>query len=161
MRPIMIFPGFCLAAFCALTFCCRSFGHDPALFDDESFIAAEADSYSYVRRTLEWTADGFSLGFSGFSGKDTIWLIDAEPGCTIPLELSLGEDIRGSFKICVVSPEGRVTTVADPGGSVSIELPLSAGRHRFTLVGYLASGSISVRVPDGLTTTRYAVRGGR
>lgn len=157
MRPAVMFPGFCLLAFCAVSSCCRSFGHGPALFGDDGFIAAEADSYSYVKRSFERTADGFSLGFSGFSGKHTLMLIEASSDCTVPLELSLSEDLRGAFKLCIVSPEGRVTVLADSPGPVSADLPLEAGRHRFTLVGYLASGRITVRHPHGLTTARYTV----
>ncbi|MGD9939542.1 MAG: hypothetical protein AB7T74_07055 [Clostridia bacterium] len=127
---------------------CTDLSYDPALFSDDEWIAKEGDTYSYVKRSKQFSGDGQSRGlelaFSGFYGKHSVWMIDAATDAALIVEIDIAAGLKGQYKVCLVDPGRQVRILADRPGTLQQEIQLVSGRYYVVLVGMDASGSLAM-----------------
>jgi hypothetical protein len=127
---------------------CNGISYDPALFSDDEWIAREGDTYSYVKRSMQFSvggqARGLELSFSGFHGKHSVWMIDAAADTMVTAETVIAAGLKGQYKVCLVDPDKQVRILADRPGTLAHEIQLVPGRHYVVLVGMDASGALAM-----------------
>jgi hypothetical protein len=127
---------------------CNGLSYDPALFSDDGWIAEEGDTYSYVKRSMQFSGDGQSRGlelvFSGFYGKHSVWMIDAAADATLSAEIDIADGLKGQYKVCLVDPDKQVRILAGPPCTLQPEIQLVPGRYYVVLVGMDASGILAM-----------------
>lgn len=129
------------------------------LYDDDSRIAEQGDSYTYATKADLTENEHTNARFSGFSGADTVWYLEVGAETTIHMQHNL--DIRsGKLKLVLVAPDDRVTVISDQSGEGNLEIPLDKGNSRIKLVGQKASGSFKASIvesssPIEITTAEW------
>jgi hypothetical protein len=91
--------------------------------------------------------------FKGFSGRDTVWELISNCDTTVPYELVVSDLRSSEFKVVLVNEgTGEVVTVVQTRENQQEYLVLVPGRYKVKLVGYAASGIVSMRltVPLGV-----------
>jgi hypothetical protein len=141
-----------------LTLGCSSISFDSALFSDDAWIAANGDSYSYIRSVQAADAESATLSFSGFYGKHSVWAFEAEGEAELALDLDLSAGLRGRFKVCFVTADKQVFMLESKPGLSSHILTLSAGKHYIVLVGDAAYGSARLRIKHAPEPLPYELR---
>lgn len=140
-----------------LTLACSSISFDSALFSDDAWIAANGDSYSYIRSARAADTETAELRFTGFYGKHTVWAFESEGEAEILLDIDLTEGLRGRFKVCFVAADKQVLTLETKAGSSRHALTLSEGTHHIVLVGDAAYGSATLRITPGPEPRPYEI----
>jgi len=94
------------------------------------------------------------LSFKGFTGKQTVWSIDAQGEGAVNLTLDVDID-SGRFKVCLVSPDGLVTVVAENTQEDAYAIPITKGKSRIVIVGDEAKGDVAASLTlEGELTVR-------
>lgn len=114
------------------------------VYNDNSKIAREADSYSFANRLGRTLGNRLDIGFSDFYGKQTIWEIVAAED--IVLEMDIKAEISGRFKICLVSPSKEVSVISEGSLSEKISFIVPKGTSSVTIVGNDASGQVQITI---------------
>jgi hypothetical protein len=136
---------------------CSSISFDSALFSDDAWIAANGDSYSYIKSAQAADAETAKLGFSGFYGKHTVWAFESDGEAEIALDLDLSAGLKGRFKVCFVGADKRVLTLESKAGLSRHALTLSAGIQYIVVVGDAAYGCATLRIVHGQEPRPYEV----
>ncbi|OWR31158.1 hypothetical protein CDO73_08460 [Saccharibacillus sp. O23] len=121
------------------------------IYGSNERIAESGDSYTYKSREGTSDAGGAALDFRQFTGKHTLWTVNASEDSTVTLDLDLGVQ-NGKCKVVHVLPSGEVVKLADEklaADSVTLDLP--AGQNAIKLVGKKAYGSLKAEFGDTAT----------
>jgi hypothetical protein len=141
---------------------CNGLSYDPALFSDDEWIAKEGDTYSYVKRSMQFSGDGQSRGLelalSGFYGKHTVWMVDVAATATLAVETDIANGLKGQYKVCLVDPNSQVSILADRTGTQQHGIQLVPGRYYVVLVGMDASGSLAMSLATTASTDSVSIR---
>lgn len=113
------------------------------IFDNNSRIVREGDSYSYKDRIGEIDSSSMDLDISGFYGCDTIWYIESNGDNSISLDYNV-ELIKGRLKLVIISPENKIIKSINKTGSYDINL--IEGTSRVKIVGDNAKGTINTSI---------------
>lgn len=139
-----------------LNACSSAGAYQQSVYDDDQKISAQGDSYTFVNRIGESDETEISLTFSGFSGKQTLWEVDADEDGTI----SMAADITikgGRFKLCLIDSDNHVTAIANDSTSGELSVPVVKGVSRIALVGDGAKGEIKISLSENEGITIQAV----
>lgn len=130
---------------------CAVIGQDKLnLFDDESKIAQDGDSYTFVNRQGLDDSDAenqVGVRYDGFTGDQTLWTLDVKEDTTAAFDIDSQID-RGEFKAVLVTPDQRVVIVASGNQQGLKSLSLTQGRYAFKIVGRKAGGQIKISIQD-------------
>ena len=129
------------------------------IYGNNELIAQSGDRYSYNFREGESHSEGTELGFKQFTGKHTLWTVDAPENSQLTLDLDLGID-NGKCKLVHVMPGGDVVKLADAksgAGVITVELP--EGENTIKLIGKKAYGNLKVEFSDKGTAQVHAASG--
>lgn len=125
-----------------LTGCRIASDYQKSLYNDNSKIVKEADSYNYLKRVINIKGDNTNITFDRFYGMDTIWTIDADVDGTIKIDYDA--DIKnGSFKTVIITPNNEVNLVFENSQSGSKEFSVKKGKNRIKIIGSAARGKIN------------------
>lgn len=114
------------------------------IYDDNSRIIEDGDSYSYVGRNGYVTSNDMLLTYN-MSGMETLWDVKASCGSALNVDYS-SLLIYGRCKLVLIDPNGSVTTIFEGDGSGKKSLCLKKGTYRIKLVGQGAKGQVDVKV---------------
>lgn len=126
------------------------------IYGNNELIAQSEDRYSYNSREGEADPEGTDLSFRQFTGKHTLWTVDASESSQLTLDLDLGID-NGKCKLVHVMPSGDVVKLADvqsDAGMITVELP--EGENTIKLIGKKAYGNLKVAFSDTGTAQVHA-----
>jgi len=136
------------------TGCASTGAYQKSFYDDDEKIAAQGDSYTFILRVGSTKKDSTALSFKGFTGKQTVWSIDAQGEGAVNLTLDVDID-SGRFKVCLVSPDGLVTVVAENTQEDAYAIPITKGKSRIVIVGDEAKGDVAASLTlEGELTVR-------
>ena len=124
-----------------LAACSNAGAYQKSVYGDDGKISAQGDSYTFANRVGSTDDTGASLEFSGFSGKQTLWDIDAAKAGTITLEVEAGIK-SGKFKLCLIGPDDIVSIIAEGSVTDTIAVAVDKGASRIVMVGSNAKGEI-------------------
>ncbi|MEJ8302915.1 hypothetical protein [Saccharibacillus sacchari] len=129
------------------------------IYGNNELIAQSQDRYSYNSREGEASPEGTQFDFRQFTGKHTLWTVDAPESSQLTLDLNLGID-KGKCKLVHVMPSGDVVKLADAktdAGVITVELP--EGENTIKLIGKKAYGNLKVEFSDTGTAQVFAASG--
>jgi hypothetical protein len=127
---------------------CRVSDYQSSIYNDNSKIIKQADSYNFKNRIGSTSNDKSEMKFGTFYGVDSIWSIDAKADDIVNIEYDLKIE-RGNFKVVLISPDNKVTTIAEGNKSGKEELKLQDGKSRVKVVGNNAKGAIKLSAKGG------------
>lgn len=145
------------AAVVILTAACSSIDYDRELYDDEEWLVQEGDTFTYSTQIITHAPGELQLGFTGFYGKHSVYRIDAAETTRASVDIIIGDNLQGLYKVCLLSPGKTLTLLAEGAGSFSHDIPFSAGKHYILLVGHKARGRVSVSIRPGRETPGFSV----
>jgi subtilisin-like proprotein convertase family protein len=126
---------------------CAVSDYQKSLYKDDSKIASQADSYSFRNRLGSASSGKASVKFGTFFGMDTLLAIEASQESTASLEVDVKIN-SGDFKVVLISPDNKVTTIAEGTKSGLQELKLQKGKSRIKIVGNNAKGEVKLNIKD-------------
>lgn len=144
-------PRLLLGLLCAAVLLTVLGGCNPAterqkrLYDDESELAQEGDTFTYVKRASTTNNGSTTISFSSFYGMETIWLIHASAEGKVTF-LHRQELDDGRFKLVAIGPERQVTTLAEGNSEGKMELTVRPGTYRIKFVGNNAKGRVRTEI---------------
>ncbi|MFD1776177.1 hypothetical protein [Paenibacillus rhizophilus] len=118
------------------------------MYNNSAAIVQEGDQYSYLLRTGSTTSRIADIGFEGFSGTDTIWILDVKKKADIRIDYSLTVD-KGEFKVVLVAPGDRAVTIAEGSGDGVSMVTLDKGNNRIKFVGKHTAGKVEMHLGAG------------
>jgi len=152
MRYIRVFVILVLAAIVALFLLnYQTDNTQKKVYNDDSFISQESDSFSYTDYDQSSEDKALDLKFGTFYGSDTFYNINVSKEGTATVKYDTAVE-KGRFKIVLISPERKLTTLAEGSGQGSKEVKLVRGKYVIKLVGDNAAGRVrmSVAVGEGM-----------
>lgn len=138
---------FCISFILIIAGCSQMNSYQSSLYNDNSKIASQGDSYTFRDRIGSTRSDNLSLTFSGFYGKQTIWRMDA-------IEIgSINLDVRtilkgGKFKICLVNTNKEVSVIAEGQNSKNVSISIPTGRSALVIIGNNADGEVNISLRE-------------
>ena len=117
-------------------------------YSDETRIAQDGDSYSYMSRvgkTENEKTEHVNIEYKRFSGIETLWVTS----CTEDTDLELlcySEVGKGDFKVVLVDEFKRVHTLIEGQSENFIRIPVIEGVYKVKIIGYKASGVIDLTI---------------
>lgn len=128
-----------------LTGCKNITDYQKSVYNDNSKIVKEADSYNYLKRVGNAKGNNASITFDRFYGMDTIWTIDADEDGAIKIDYDA--DIKnGSFKTVIITPNNVVNLIFENSQSGSKEISVKKGKNRIKIIGSDARGEIDFTI---------------
>jgi len=119
------------------------------LFDDDAAIVQDGDSYTFVNRTGSTDSDeALVLAYTGFSGVQTIWTMEASGTSKVDFEFDSMVD-AGDFKVVLVTPDKEVVTLLSGTKQGAATQELTPGKYAVKLVGRNAGGQLSLSLMTG------------
>ncbi|WP_068787053.1 hypothetical protein [Paenibacillus phocaensis] len=124
------------------------------LYDNESEIAKEGDTFTYVKRVGVTNNASNSVSFSSFYGMETIWRIQTSTEGQVNF-LHQQEIDGGRFKLVAIGPDLQVTTLAEGTSEGKMELKVRPGTYRIKFVGSNAKGRVKteIQADEGIRIT--------
>ena len=140
------------AAFLGLLLCIALTGCGPsekqrAVYNDDSLIAAQSDTYFYVKHLSTQSGTEYTENFGSFNGSDTLWSLNAKEGQALHVSGS-AEIKEGSWKLVLVDPEGNGSVLLEYGGTVDETVDLSDGNWRVKSVGLETKGFVQLTIEE-------------
>lgn len=126
--------------------------YQKSIYDDNSKIIAESDSYSYLDRIDESTDEKLKLKFI-LTGMESVYKIEAKEEEVININYDANIS-SGKFKVVLVTPEDKVITLLEGSGSDSKEVKINKGENRIKIVGSNTKGSVEISLK---TTDQAAI----
>ncbi len=113
------------------------------IYDDNSRIARQGDTYFFKSRVGNSDNRGLAITFSEFNGKQTVWTLQSGSGTTVDL-VADANIAGGRFKVCLVSPSREVTAIFEGAHKGPVKLTVPAGKSEVVLVGQSARGELAI-----------------
>lgn len=138
----------CLLFLVSVTGCGVSEKHQKA-YDDVEQIAQQGDSYSYGNRLCsEQSNDKFNLKYDGFSGTDTIWILESKEDGEITVNYDSTIN-NGEFKVVLAYPDKKeVENILEGTEQGKKTIKLKKGECRLKLVGKNADGDLKISLTE-------------
>lgn len=138
-----------LIAICTFTIGIRSFlktaaSYQHSIYDDDSKIASDANSYSYFNKSSITQNDVTQLKFK-LTGVDTLYELNSKDNATVNIDYNCNIS-NGKFKIVLVSPDKNITTIIDKSCSESKEIPITSGKSKLKIIGDDAEVQLQVSI---------------
>lgn len=141
--------GLCLLAVMIL-FGCTAGQDKQKIFDDNTAIVQDGDSYTFVNRNGSTDSDAaIALTYTGFSGVQTIWTLEVSATSEVDYEYNSTVD-SGDFKVVFVTPEYKVVTLLSGTQQGVGTQELAPGKYAVKLVGRKTDGQLTLSLTPGL-----------
>ena len=138
----------CFAAlmiFTVLSGCTAATAYQKSIYNDDSKIVKQADSFNFKTRIGNTTDKESSVKFGTFYGMETIWFVESEGNGTITFQYSSKVDKR-KFKCVLITPKDKVIDVFEQSGEGEKSLDIPEGKNRIKIIGNNASGEIKLEI---------------
>ena len=118
--------------------------YQKSIYEDDSKIISESDSYSYVHRTSTTSGERLKSKFR-LTGMNTIYDIYADEDTTININYNVNIT-DGKFKIVLIAPDDEVITILEESGEGTKEINIKSGESRVKIVGRDAKCDINISI---------------
>lgn len=118
------------------------------IYNSNNKIVQQGDSYTYKNKTgTQNSSYEINLKYSGFSGDDTIWILNAHKDCEITLNYNSTVN-NGDFKIVLINSQKEIENILEGTAQGNQTIKLTKGECRFKIVGRNAEGEIKLSIID-------------
>jgi hypothetical protein len=128
--------------------CSSISNYQKSIYNDDTKIAKEADSYSYLKRVGNVKDNKVTLTFEKFNGSDTIWTINTKEDGSINVNFSADIE-KGGFKAVIITADNKVSNIFENTINGSREIRVLKGKNRLKFIGDGASGEINITINLG------------
>lgn len=135
---------------------CISNTDKASIYYDDSKIAKQGDSYSYVGVIRLVVNSSIEIKFNSFSGKSSIYKIEATETDTLSLQVKTKQE-AGNLKICLVDSNANVITLWENASDETLTFVVSAGKSTIVMVGDSAKGKVAYSFVDKGNSSRISV----
>lgn len=116
------------------------------IYNDHDKIVQEGDRFTFRNRTdLERSNNKIDVKYSGFSGAETIWIIESKEDSQITFSCNSTVG-RGYFKTVLIHPDKRITTLIIGNQQGDRTTTLIKGKYVVKMVGRNAEGQVNISV---------------
>lgn len=138
----------CLLFLVSVTGCGISNNHQN-VYNSIEEIAQQGDSYTYGNRLCnEQSNDKLNLKYDGFSGTDTIWILESKEDGEITVDYDSTID-KGDFKVVLAYPDSKeVENIFEGTERGNKTIKLKKGESRLKLVGKNAAGDLKISLTE-------------
>lgn len=119
-------------------------GYQKSIYDDNSKIISESDSYSYLDRIDKSTDEKLKLKFT-LTGMESVYRFDVKEDEVININYDANIS-SGKFKVVLVSPEDEVITLLEGSSSDSKDIKINKGENIIKIVGNNAKGTVEISI---------------
>lgn len=143
--------GFCLTLLISIVCGCglsnqdKNMNDKENLYDDNDKIAQEDNNYTYLTCASNRKDNDIEIKYSGFSGADTIYRIEAKEDTEITFNYDSTVD-KGKFKVVLINPKNEVETILGGTSKDSKTIKLTKGNYSFKNIGANAEGKIEISI---------------
>lgn len=131
-------------------------GQNPmaAIYDNDSKIASEGNSYNYYRDVKQdFDESDFTASVRGMDGMDTIWSYDCDSDSEIQINFDMANNV-GDVKLVLISPDGELKTILECTNEETFEgsksLNIKKGENRIKVVARdKAKFDVSLNIDKG------------
>jgi hypothetical protein len=116
-----------------------------SVYNDDSKIVKQADSYNFRTRSGTTANEKTEIKFGTFYGMDTLWTIETKEEANVIIEYDIKLE-KGNFKIVLIGPDNKISTIADSTKTGKQELKLQKGSSRIKIVGNDAKGEVKIYI---------------
>lgn len=115
------------------------------MYNNNDKIEQEDNNYTYVTCGSTRKNNQIDIQYSGFSGIDTICLLEAKEDTEITFnyDSTVG---KGKFKSVLINPKNEVETILEGTEQSSKTIKLAKGNYSFRNVGANADGKIRISI---------------
>ena len=105
--------------------------------------------YNYINKIGEGKKpdDEIDIKYSGFSGIDTIWILESKEESEITFNYDSTVN-SGDFKAVLINPQKEVKNILEGTEQGSKTIKLAKGKYKFKLVGRNAEGKINITIDE-------------
>lgn len=133
---------------CALSNQDRNTNNDQAnIYSNNDNIAQEESNYNYITFGSSRKNNEMEIKYSGFSGIDTIFFIEAKEDAEITINYDSKVE-KGNFKAVLINPKNEIETIVEGTGQSSKTIKLAKGKYGFRNVGANANGKIKYSISN-------------
>lgn len=108
-----------------------------ALYDNESAIVSDSNSYNLDGLTQQIEDDTLEITVEKMEGMDTIWSFEADYEAEISMTYRISLE-SGKLKLVLISPDGDLTTLAECSPDMGLNgesiIPIEPGVNRIKVV---------------------------
>lgn len=115
------------------------------IYEDDTKIAAKADSRSFSHRLGSTSDNQSKITYDGFTGAETIWNIESESDGSITIEYNSQVD-KGDFKLVIIDPQNKVENIFEYSGEGTEIIDIKKGKSRIKIVGKESKGEFSLKI---------------
>lgn len=124
-----------------------------ALYDNESAIVSESNTYNLDGVTQQIVDDTYEVTAENMEGMDTVWTFEAEYEAEISVSYSISLQ-SGKLKLVLIAPDGMMTTLAECSPDMGLNgeevIAVSPGENRIKVVAGEKTGfTMDLSIAEG------------
>lgn len=135
----------CLMLLVSITFsgCADGTLYQRSIFDDETKIIKESDSYSFKKRVIENKDNELKIKYKKFYGMDTLYEFKSEGEGLVTIEYDSRLE-KGKFRIVLIDSDEVIDILKEHKGSYSFKF--KDKKIILKIIGYNASGELDLKL---------------
>lgn len=127
--------------------CSNISSYQKEIYDDDSKISKQGDSYSFALRSGSTNGNETEIKFITFNGMETLFNIDSKEEGTINLDYN-SEINSGLFKLVLINPDDEIINIFEGSQNGSTTVNIKNGKSRLKIVGNDAKGEIKLLIKE-------------
>ena len=115
------------------------------MYNNNNKIVQEDNNYTYMTCKSTRKNNEIEIKYSGFSGIDTIYILEAKEDTEITFNYDSTVD-KGKFKAVLINHKNEVETILEGSEESSKTIKLAKGQYSFRNVGANADGKTTISI---------------
>lgn len=118
------------------------------IYNNNYKLVQQGDSYTYKNKIgPQNSSNEIDLKYSGFSGDDTIWILNAHKDGEITLNYNSTVN-SGDFKLVLINSQKEIENILEGTEQGDKTIKLTKGECRLKIVGRNAEGEVKLSIND-------------
>jgi hypothetical protein len=117
------------------------------MYSNNDKIIQEDDEYMYIIFENKKMNNEIEIKYSGFSGIDTIYFLEAKEDTEITMNYDSTVE-KGKFKLVLINPDNEIETILEGTDQSSKTIKLTKGKYRLSNVGANTAGNIKFSISN-------------
>lgn len=117
------------------------------MYSNNDKIIQEDDDYMYIIFDNKKINNEIEIKYSGFSGIDTIYFLEAKEDTEITMNYDSTVE-KGKFKLVLINPDNEIETILEGTDQSSKTIKLTKGKYRLRNVGANTVGNIKFSISN-------------
>jgi hypothetical protein len=116
------------------------------IYKDDNKIVQQGDNYTFENKIgARISSNEIDIKYSGFSGTNTIWLLEVKEDGELSLNFDSTVD-NGEFKMVLINSQKEIESILEGTEQGNKAIKLTKGKYVIKIVGRNAAGKIMVSI---------------